>query len=123
RAEVALLSRMIFRVDEDRVVRTGSHAGFTSNANRFVKIDNAVRPFEHRSRRASGHAGRMRALVAARDLMRAAYLRKHAHIDVLDIGAGDANRHDVLRLAGGRARMTTDAAGVVDHFGPLDAIL
>jgi hypothetical protein len=65
----------------------------------------------------------MRALVAASDLMRAAHLRKHSDVDVLDISAGDADRHDVLGLAGGRARVATDAAGVVDDLGPLDAIL
>ena len=55
--------------------------------------------------------------------MRAAHLWKHAHIDVLDVGASDANWHDVFRLAGRRARMTTDAAGVVDYLRPLNGIL
>src|SRR3977135_3212434 len=120
RAEVALLSRMIFRVDEDRVVRAGSHAGFASDANRFIKIDNAVRTLEHCGCRASGYTRRVRTLIAARYLMCAAYLWKHSYVDVLDIGSGDANRHDILRLAGGRAGMTTDAASVVDHLCPLD---
>jgi hypothetical protein len=114
---------MIFGVDENRVVRTGSHAGFAANANRFIKIDDAVSALEHRGRWTRGHAGRVRALVAAGDLMRAAHLWEHTHVDVLDVGAGDANRDDVLRLAGCRARMTTDAASVVDHLRPLDAIL
>jgi len=62
----------------------------------------------------------VRTLIAARYLMCAAYLGKHSYVDVLDIGAGDANRHDILRLAGGRAGMTADAASVVNHLGPLD---
>ena len=114
---------MIFRVDEDSVVRTGGHAGFAANADRFIKVDDAVRPLKHRRGRARGYTRRVRALIAARYLMRAPHLRKHSDVDVLDVGAGDAYRHDVLGLAGGRARMTTDAAGVVDHFRPLDAVL
>src|SRR5258708_5650625 len=115
-AEVALLSRMILWIDEDRVVRTGSHAGFAADTNRFIEIDDAVRALKHCGRRTSGHARRVRALVAACYLVRAAHLWKHAHIDVLDIRACDANRHDILRLARGRAGMTTDAARVVCHL-------
>ncbi len=32
RAEVALLSRMIFRIDKDRIVGAGGHAGFAADA-------------------------------------------------------------------------------------------
>src|SRR5229473_1057145 len=108
RAEVTLFSRMVFRVDEDCVVRTGSHTGLTADANRFIKIDDAVSTLEHCGRRARGDARCVRTLVAARYLMSAAHLWKHAHVDMLDVGASDANRHDILGLAGGRARMTTD---------------
>ena len=58
-------------------------------------------------------------MIAACYLMRAAHLWKNSDVNVLDIGAGDANRHDILRFAGGGARMTTDAAGVVDDLRPL----
>ena len=122
RAEVALLSRMVFRVDEDGVVRTGRHAGFAANANRFIEIDNSVAALEHRRSRTRRHAWRVRALIATRHLMRAPCLRKPAHIDVLDVSAGDANRYDVLGLAGRRARVTTDAASVIDHLRPLDGV-
>ncbi|MDX6290383.1 MAG: hypothetical protein QOH42_2182 [Blastocatellia bacterium] len=111
---------MIFRVDEDCVIGTGSHAGFASDANRFIEIDNAVRTLEHRSCRASGYTWRVGTLVAARYLMRAPDLWKHTNVDVFHVGSGDADRHDILRLAGGRAGMTTDAASVVDDLGPLD---
>src|SRR5258706_9828573 len=114
---------MIFRVDEDRVVRTSSHAGLAANANRFIEIDDAVRTLEHRGRGTSCDTGRVRALIAARYLMCAAHLWEHAHVDVLDVGAGDANRHHVFGLAGRRARVTTDAAGVVGYLRPLDGIL
>ena len=122
RAEVALLGRVIFRINKDRVVRTRRHAGFAADADRFIKIYDAVRALEHRGRWASGHARRMRTLVATRYLMRPTHLRKHTDIDVLDVSARNANRHDIFRLARRRAGMATDAAGVIDHFGPLHAV-
>src|SRR5882672_2157076 len=120
RAEVALLSRMIFGIDKDGVVRTGGHAGFAADADRFVEIDYAVRALEHRRRGTSRDARRVRALITARHLVRAAHLGKHAYVDVLDIGPRDADGHDVFRLARRRARVTTDTASVVDDLGPLD---
>src|SRR5437870_3883785 len=123
RTEVTFLSRMILRIDEDSVVRTGGHAGFATDTDRFVKIDDAVRPFEHGGGRTSGNARRVRALVAARHLMRAPHLRENTHVNVRHVGAGDSYGHDVFRLARRRARMTADAAGVVDDLGPLNAVL
>ena len=121
RAEVTFLSRMIVRINKDRIVRTRRHAGFAANADRLVEIDDAVRPFEHRGRRTRGHAWRMRALIAARHLVRAANLREDTDVDVLDVRAGHADRHDIFRLARRGARMTTDAASVVDDLRPLHA--
>src|SRR5438552_11097311 len=123
RAEVTFFSRMIFGVDENGVIRAGGHAGFAADADRFVEVDYAVRALEHRRCRTRSHARRVRALVAAGHLMRAAHLRKDAYVDVLDIGPRHANRHDVFRLAGRRARMTADAAGVIDYLGPLHALV
>ena len=120
RAEVTFFSRMIFRVDEDGVVRTGGHAGFAADADRFVEIDYAVRALEHRRRRTSRDTRRMGALITARHLVRAAHLWKHAHVDVLDIGPRDADGHDVFRLARRRARVTANTASLVDDLGPLD---
>jgi hypothetical protein len=122
RAEITFLGGMIFGIDKDCVVRARGHAGFAADADRLVEIDDAVRAFEHRRSRTRRHAGRVRALVAARDLMRAPHLRKHADIDVFDISARHADGHDVLRLARRRARMTADAAGVVDDLGPLHPV-
>ena len=56
-------------------------------------------------------------MVAARDLERAPRLREDALLDVLDPGAGHAQRHLVLGLAGHRAGVTADAAPVVDQEG------
>src|SRR6185295_12810031 len=85
RAEVTLFGRVIFRVNEDRIVRAGGHARLAANANRFVEINNTVRALKHGSGGAGGDARRVCALIAARYLMRAAGLRKDADVDMLHI--------------------------------------
>src|SRR5436190_23317109 len=120
RAEVTFLSRMILRVDEDRVVGTSGHTGFTADADRFIEIDDAVRAFEHGRRGTRDYAWCMRALIAAGYLVRSPRLRKDTDIYVLDIGSGHADGNHVFRFACGRARVTADATRVVDYFGPLD---
>src|SRR6185503_12423222 len=105
-----------------RIVRTSSHAGFAADANRLVEIDDAVRAFEHRGRRASSNTRRVRALVATRHLVRAAHLRPDADVNVLNISAGDADRNHVLGLACRGAGVAANAASVVDYLRPLHAI-
>jgi hypothetical protein len=61
----------------------------------------------------------MRALIAARHLMRPAGLGKRADVNVLYVSARDAEGNNVFRLAGSRAGMTTNATRVVDDLGPL----
>ena len=122
RAEVAFLCRVIFRVDENGVVRTSGHARLATDADRFIKIDDAVGALEHCCRRTSGNAGRVCALIAAGDLMRAPGPGKLPHVDVLDVRAGDADGYDVLGFAGSRTRMATNAARVVDDLRPLDLV-
>jgi hypothetical protein len=65
----------------------------------------------------------VRALIAARHLMSATHLRKHSHVDVLNVRPRDTYGDDVLRLARGSAGMATDTAGVVNDLRPLDAVL
>ena len=122
RAEVTFLSRVIFRVDEDRVVGTRSHARFAADADRFIEIDNAVGAFEHRGGWAGGDARRVSALIAARHLMSASRLRKHADVDVFDVCARDGKRNEIFRLARGGAGVTADAARMVDYLGPLNRV-
>src|SRR6059058_1449209 len=69
RAEVTFLSRVILRIDKDRVVRTSRHAGFAADTDRFVEIDDAVGALKHCRGGTGNHAGRMRALIAPRHLM------------------------------------------------------
>ena len=111
---------MIFRIDEDRVVWASRHAGFAADANRFIKVNDSVCALEHSSGRARGDARRMRALIAARHLVRPASLRKDSDIDVFDVSPGHADRHNVFRLACSGACVTTDTAGMVDYLGPLN---
>jgi len=111
---------VVVRIDEDRVVRARGHARFAADADRFIEIDDAVRALEHRRRRTRGYARRMRALIAARDLVCAARLWKDTDIDVFDVSARDREWNEILRLARSRARMTADTARVVDYLRPLN---
>ena len=120
--EITLLSGVIFGIDENGVVGTRSHAGLATNANRFIKINDAVRAFEHRRGRTSRDTGRVCALIATRNLVGPSCLRKNSDVDVLNIRARDAEGDDVFGLAGGRAGMTTDTTSVVDYLGPLDLL-
>src|SRR5512132_1648261 len=119
RAEVALLSGVVFGIDEDRVVGTGGDARLAADAGRLVEVHDAVRPFEHGRGRAGGYTRRVRALIAASDLERAPGLRKDADVDGLDVRPRNPQRHLVLGLACGRAGMTADAASLVDDLDPV----
>ena len=65
----------------------------------------------------------MGALITARHLMRPANLGKDTDIDVLDVRAGHTNGHNIFGLAGRSARVTADAARMIDDFGPLHAVI
>ena len=114
---------MIFRIYEDGVVGTSGHARLATDANRFIKVDNAVSAFEHRGGGTRRHAGRVRALIAARYLMRAANSGKDTDVNVFHVRSRYPNRYDVFRFAGGGAGVTANAARVVDHLGPLDRLV
>src|SRR5262249_44364247 len=122
RAEIALLGRMICGVDENCVVRTSRHARFAANADRFVEVDDAVRSLEHGRGGTRGDTRSVRALIAARNLMGSAHLRKYSDVDVLNISPGDADRHDIFGLTRGGAGMATDAPAMVDNLSPLHAV-
>src|SRR6185436_8696380 len=113
---------MIVGVDEDRVVGARSHARFTTDADRFVEIYNAVCTFEPGRRWTRGCARRMSALVAACYLVCASCLWKDSDIDVFDVGARDGERNEILRLARRSACVTADTACMVNYLGPLNRI-
>jgi hypothetical protein len=110
---------MIFGIDEDGVIRARRHAGFATDADRFIEIDDAIGAFEHRRGGAGNDTGRVRALITTGHLVCATRLWKHTYVYVLNVGARDPDRHDVLGLAGGGARVTADATRVVDDLRPL----
>ena len=108
-------------VDVERVVRAALHAGLAADAAPAVEVHDAVLPPEERGGGTDLDAGRVLAVVAAGDLEGAAGLGEHALLDVLDPGAGDAERDLVLGLAGHRAGVAADAPPVVDQEGVVHA--
>ncbi len=95
-AKVALLRRVIFRIDEDSIVRTSGYAGLAADANRFVKIDDAIRAFEHCRRGAGNYTWCASALVATRNLMHPTHLWKDSDVDVLYVSSSHRQGHKIL---------------------------
>lgn len=122
RAKIALLSRMVFRVDKDRIVRTRGHTRLTSDADRLVEIDNAVGALEHSSRWTRRDAWCMRALIAPRYLMSSSRLRELAYINVLDVSASYGERNVIFGLASRCTRVTANTARVVNYLCPLNRL-
>jgi len=119
-AEVTFLSRMIVGIDEDRIVRTRCHAGFATDTDRLIEVDNAIGTFKHGRGWTSSCTRSMRALVAAGDLVSSSGLRKHSDVNVLDVSACDRDRNYVFRFARSRAGVTSNTASVVDYLCPLN---
>lgn len=118
RTEITLLGRVIFWIDENGVVRTRCHAGFATDANRFIEIDNAVRALEHGRGRAGYDAWCMSALVTTGYLMGTPRLWENADINVLYVGTSHGKRNEVFGFTGSRTGVTPDASGVIDNLGP-----
>lgn len=116
RAKIALLGRVVARVDKDRIVRTSRDASLAPDANRLVKVDDPVRTAKHRRRRAGRDARRVIALIATRYLKCSTRGWKRADVDRFDIRSGNGQRDVVFRLASRRARMTTNTPCMVDYF-------
>jgi hypothetical protein len=88
-AKVTFFGCMVLGVDEDGVIRTCGDAGFATDANAFVEIDNAVFPGVHRSCRARLGAWWVFTLIATSDLESAARMGENADVNILDVGAID----------------------------------
>src|SRR5580704_12119724 len=115
RAEVALGGSAGSGIDIERVVRTGLHARFTSDAAAAVEIDNAIVALEQRAGGANLDARRLVAMIAAHHAEVAAAVGEGALFYVLDPGAEDSDRDLVLILAGNGACMASDASVLVDN--------
>jgi hypothetical protein len=91
------------------------HAGFAANAALGIEIDNPVFALVHRRHGTDGDAGRLLAMVAARDLKYAARVGEDALLDVLDPGPVHAHGYMVLGFARHRTGVTSDALAVIDY--------
>src|SRR5262249_58190276 len=93
--------------------------GLAADADGFIEVDDAVSSSIHGGSGTGFDAGRMFALVAARDLKGAPRGGELADVDVLHVGAVDAEGDGVLGFARGAAGVAANAAGLVDDFPPL----
>src|SRR5258708_39442712 len=92
RAEVALGGGAGSWIDVKRVVGTGLHAGFASDAAAVVEINDAVVALEQRAGWANLDARRLLAMVAAQHAEKAAGVREGALLGVTYTRAEDAPR-------------------------------
>src|SRR3982074_3326205 len=109
RAEMALCRGVIFRVNVNRIVRTGLHARFAPNAAVGIEIDNPVLALIHRGYRADSDAGRFFAVVASSDFKYTTRIREDALLDVLDPRAVDPHGNFIFSFTGDRAGVASDA--------------
>ena len=114
RAESAFRGGVGFRVEIDRVVRAGLHAGFTSDADAWVKLDDAVRALIHGGDWTDAHTGRVGTVVAARHLKAAAHIGVCTRLHILNPGAIHAKRHLIFGFTRGGTGVTADAFSLVD---------
>ena len=114
-AVVALRGGPRVRIDVERVVGIRLHARLAADAAIAVQVDDAVGSAIERDRRADRHARCRVAVVAAEHREVAPRVREGPPLDVLDPGAERAERHLVLLFARDGARVTADAAALVDH--------
>jgi hypothetical protein len=115
RAKSAFRGGVGFRVEIDRVIGTGLHAGFTSDANARVKFDDAIITLIHRSHGTDAHTRRVGAMITARHLKAAAHIGIRARFNILDPRAIYTKWHLILRLARGTARVTSDTFALVNE--------
>ena len=123
RAEMALCRGVIFRVNVNRIVRTGLHAGFAANAAVGIEIDNPILALIHRGYWTDSDAGRLFAVVASSDLKYTTRIREDALLDVFDPGSVDAHGNFIFSFAGDRAGVASDAFAIIDYktvFHPLE---
>ena len=113
--ESAFRGSVRFRIEIDRVVGAGLHAGFAADANGWIELDNTVITLIHRGDGADAHTGRVDAVVTARDLKAAAHIRVRARLNIFDPSTVHPKRHLVLRLARSRTSVTPDTLALVNE--------
>jgi hypothetical protein len=91
------------------------HAGFASDANGWVKLNDAIIALIYCGDGADARAWWVGAVITARDLKVAPHIGVCAHFDIFDPGAIHAKWHVILRLARGGAGVTSDTFTLVDQ--------
>ena len=115
RTIIALRRSALVRVDVKRVIGTSLHAGSATDAAIIIEVDDAVIAREQRGRWTNRRTRRILTMIAAMDAELPRNVGVHALLDVLHVGAVDADRDVVFRLAGDGAGMAADALPVVYH--------
>ena len=114
RAEMTFRGGVRLGVEINRIVRAGLHTGFTSDADGWIKFNDAIVTLIHRADGTDARAGRIGAVVAARHLKAAAHVGIRTRLHILDPCAIHAKRHLILGLARSTARMATDTLALVN---------
>lgn len=115
RAEIALGSRVFFRVDVECVVRARLHARFAAYTESVVEVDDAVGPLEKCNSRTDFDAGSIVAVIASENTEVKAGVRERPLFDVLYPRTIHTDGNIVLFLAGHGAGMTADTARLIDE--------
>jgi hypothetical protein len=115
RAKVTFCGGVRFGVEINRVVRTRLQTRLTADAQVRVKFDDAVFALIHCLHGANVNARRIGAVIAARDLEKAARVGEHTFFGVLYPRAIDAERNLILGFARRRACVTTDTLAIVNQ--------
>jgi hypothetical protein len=102
-------------MDVDRVVRTGLHAGFASDASITGKIDDPIFPLPERRYRTNLNTGRIGAMIAALYGKNSTGARELSFFNVLHPGSIHTDREIVFLFACNRAGMTANALAIVDN--------
>src|SRR5579863_583550 len=116
-AIVALRGSMTVWINVKRVIGTRLHARLAANTTIGVKVNNAVRPFVQRLRRADSDARRVGAMIAAAYEKIAARIGKLTFLNVLNPCSINTDRRVMLRLARHGAGMAADTLALVDNEG------
>ena len=113
RAEMTFRGGVRLGVEINRIVRAGLHTGFTSDADAWVELDDAIIALIHRADGTDARARWIGAVITARDLKAAAHVGEGTCLHILDPCAIHAKRHLIFGLARSRAGVTADAFALV----------
>lgn len=114
-AKITLRRRVGIRINIERVIWTGLHTGFATDAATIVEINDPVLAFEERCRRANRHTRGINAMIATKHGKESFGVRVFAFFDIFDPGPIAADWHIVFGFAGNGTGVTADAFAVIDQ--------